>query len=56
MYSNNKNINNFSNSNSNYKRIYSIEPFDGIRKNNARTIFGILLIIVIIDFIIDIVS
>jgi hypothetical protein len=58
MYSNNKNINNYSNSNSNsnYKRIYSIEPFDGIRKNNARTIFGILLIIVIIDFVIDIVS
>ena len=28
---------------------YTIEPFDGIRKNNARKIFGILLIIIIID-------
>jgi hypothetical protein len=27
-----------------------IEPFDGIRKNNARKIFGILLIIIIVDF------
>ena len=34
---------------------YTIEPFDGIRKNNARKIFGILLIIIIIDFIMDII-
>ncbi len=27
-----------------------IEPFDGIRKNNARKIFGILLIIIVVDF------
>ena len=27
-----------------------IEPFDGIQKNNARLIFGLLLIIIIIDF------
>ena len=32
-----------------------IEPFDGIRKNNSRKIFGILLIIIIIDFAMDIV-
>jgi len=31
-----------------------IEPFDGIIKNNARKIFGILLIIIIINFAIDI--
>ena len=35
---------------------YSIEPFfDGIRKNNARLIFGILLIILIIDFLLSII-
>ena len=27
-----------------------IEGFDGIRKNNARQIFGILLIIIVVDF------
>ena len=27
-----------------------IENFDGIKKNNARQIFGILLIIIIIDY------
>jgi len=31
-----------------------IEPFDGIRKNNARQIFGILLIIIIIDLGLDV--
>jgi len=35
---------------------YSVEPFfDGIRKNNARIIFGILLIIIVIDFILAII-
>ena len=32
-----------------------IESFDGVRKSNARKIFGILLIIIIIDFAMDIV-
>lgn len=32
-----------------------IEPFDGIKKNNSRKIFGILLIIIIIDFAMDII-
>jgi len=32
-----------------------IETFDGVRKSNARKIFGILLIIIIIDFAMDIV-
>ena len=27
-----------------------IENFDGIRKDNARVIFGILLIIIVVDF------
>ena len=27
-----------------------IEGFDGVRKNNARQIFGILLIIIVVDF------
>jgi hypothetical protein len=27
-----------------------LEGFDGIRKNNARQIFGILLIIIVVDF------
>ena len=31
-----------------------IEPFDGVRKYNARKIFGILLIIIVLDFAIDI--
>jgi hypothetical protein len=35
---------------------YTVEPFfDGIRKNNARMIFGILLIILIIDFVLSII-
>ena len=38
-------------------KYYSIEPFfDGIRKNNARKVFGILLIIIVADFVIDIIS
>ncbi len=32
-----------------------IEPFDGIRKNNARQIFGILLIIIVVDFAIELI-
>jgi hypothetical protein len=32
-----------------------IEPFDGIKKYNARRIFGILLIFIIIDFGLDLV-
>lgn len=32
-----------------------IENFDGIRKDNARLIFGILLIIIIVDFGIEII-
>ena len=32
-----------------------IEPFDGIRKNNSRKIFGILLIIIVLDFGMDLV-
>jgi len=30
----------------------SIEPFDGIQKNNSRYIFGILLLIIFCDLII----
>ena len=33
-----------------------IETFDGIRKDNARLIFGILLIIIIIDFGMEIIN
>jgi len=32
-----------------------IEPFDGVRKNNARKIFGILLIIIVVDFVIELI-
>ena len=32
------------------KSLAVIENFDGIRKNNARVIFGILLIIIVVDF------
>jgi len=32
-----------------------IEPFDGIRKTNSRQIFGILLIIIVLDFAMDII-
>lgn len=37
----------YKNKNSQFK----IEGFDGIRKNNSRIIFGILISIIIIDFI-----
>lgn len=40
----------------NYNNTNTIEPFDGIRKHNARTIFGILLIIIVADLVIDIIS
>ena len=33
--------------------ISSVEGFDGIRKNNSRKIFGILLIIIVVDFAIE---
>ena len=33
-----------------------IENFDGIRKDNARRIFGILLLIIIVDFGIEIIN
>jgi len=48
----------FKHSDTNNKPVsfYTIEPFfDGIRKNNARLIFGILLIILIIDFVLSII-
>ena len=32
---------------------YTIEAFDGIRKDNSRIIFGILLSIITLDIIID---
>ena len=32
-----------------------IEPFEGIRKNNARQIFGILLIFIVLEFINDLI-
>ena len=35
------------------KDIELIEPFDGVRKSNARKIFGILLIIIIVDLIVS---
>jgi len=35
------------------KQILEVEGFDGIRKNNARTIFSILLGFIILDFIYD---
>ena len=38
---------------SNPSQYLLIEPFDGVRKSNARKIFGILLIIIVIDFGID---
>ena len=43
----------YNNNNKNNKN--TIETFDGIRKNNARTIFSILLIIIVADFFMDIV-
>ena len=39
------------NENENNKNI--IEPFDGIRKDNSRLIFGILLSVITINIIID---
>jgi hypothetical protein len=30
-----------------------IEPFDGIKKHNSKTIFGLLLLIIVIDFVVD---
>ena len=33
--------------------VSSVEGFDGIRKNNSRKIFGILLIIIVVDFAIE---
>ena len=33
-----------------------IEGFDGVRKNNSKKIFGILLIIIVIDFGIELIS
>ena len=32
-----------------------LEGFDGVKKHNARKIFGILLIIIVIDFAMDII-
>jgi len=46
---NNKNSIHNSFSSSSLKVPLLIEPFDGVRKNNARKIFGILLIIIILD-------
>jgi hypothetical protein len=34
---------------------FDIEGFDGVRKNNARKIFGILLIIIVVDFAMEII-
>lgn len=43
------------NMNINNNKIYdTIETFEGIKKNNARTIFSILLIIIVIDFCMEI--
>ena len=55
MYKNesfkNKSFKNESFKNESFKNI--IESFDGIRKDNSRIIFGILLSIITIDIIID---
>jgi len=55
--SNSNSINNNSNivNQGSNKSLITIETFDGIRKSNSRKIFGILLIIIIIDFGIDLV-
>jgi len=45
--------NNSSNSSNTTNKL--IEPFDGIKKYNARKIFGILLVFIIIDFGLDLV-
>ena len=45
----NKNSIHKSFSSSSLKMPLLIEPFDGVRKNNARKIFGILLIIIVLD-------
>ena len=51
MISESSNSSNSSNSSTNKL----IEPFDGIKKYNARRIFGILLVFIIIDFGLDLV-
>ena len=33
----------------------TLENFEGIRKTNARTIFGVLMVVLIIDFVYDLV-
>ena len=56
---NNNNNNNLINKNfsSSLLKVPSlIEPFDGVRKNNARKIFGILLIIIVLDCTMSLVS
>ena len=50
----NRNSNSSSNKNNNNNNNI-IETFDGVRKHNARTIFGILLVIIVADFVMDIV-
>ena len=50
----NKNIDESSENLNNVKNKKNIiEPFDGIRKDKSRVIFGILLIIIIIDTVIE---
>ena len=45
-------MNNLHNNNTIFK--FNIEPFfDGVRKNNARLIFGILISIILLDAIMD---
>jgi hypothetical protein len=48
------NLNNFNNLHEIKILNHVIEPFEGIRKNNARMIFGILLLIIVVDFAMDI--
>ena len=49
--------NNFTNKGARGAEALAVEPFfDGIRKDNARLIFGILLIIIIIDFGMEIIN
>jgi hypothetical protein len=49
----NRNISNISNIRNNQVNNIraNIEAFDGIRKNNSRIIFSLLLVIIIVDFI-----
>ena len=49
----NKNINKINKINEVIEVIDLIEPFDGIRKDKSRVIFGILLTIIIIDTVIE---